>query len=131
MTGALVDGLSLTDVLLILGVAAVLLDRLAEGRGWSKSSKRLREENADLVRYNDELEGKVARLEQHDREKDKQIAVLEKQVAELQSRDQAAVLAAIETHEANAERRGVENHARHTEAMEVWTSIATHLKGAS
>ena len=113
----LVNGLSITDIVLLLGFLAVILDRVADGRGWSRSAKTLRRENEDLVRRNGELEQAVARHQQ-------QIATLEAQVNELQKRDQAAVLKAIETHEARAD-------SRHARTLEVLTDIRDTLKTSS
>lgn len=111
---ALVDGLTLTDIVLILGFAAVILDRVADSRGWSRSSKTLRRENEDLVRRNTELEQTIARHED-------KIRVLEAKVVELEKRDQTAVLRALETHEVRAD-------TRHARTLEVLTDIRDTLK---
>ena len=110
----LVDGLSITDIVLLLGFLAVILDRVADGRGWSRSSKTLRRENEDLVRRNQELEQTVARHED-------KIRVLEAKVVELEKRDQTAVLRALETHEVRAD-------TRHARTLEVLTDIRDTLK---
>lgn len=111
---ALVDGLSVTDIVLLLGFLAVILDRVADSRGWSRSSKTLRRENEDLVRRNGELEQTVARHED-------KIRVLEAKVVELEKRDQTAVLRALETHEVRAD-------TRHARTLEVLTDIRDTLK---
>ena len=111
---ALVNGLSVTDIVLLLGFLAVILDRIADGRGWSRSSKTLRRENEDLVRRNGELEQTVARHED-------KIRVLEAKVVELEKRDQTAVLRALETHEVRAD-------TRHARTLEVLTDIRDTLK---
>ena len=111
---ALVNGLSVTDIVLLLGFLAVLLDRVADSRGWSRSSKTLRRENEDLVRRNGELEQTVARHED-------KIRVLEAKVVELEKRDQTAVLRALETHEMRAD-------TRHARTLEVLTDIRDTLK---
>jgi hypothetical protein len=87
-----------TDIILIVGFMAILVDRILDANGWSRSSKVLRVENTDLVRRNKELEETVARHE-------KEIAALSGQVELLRQRDQTAVLDALERHELNAERR--------------------------
>ena len=110
----LVDGLSITDIVLLLGFLAVILDRVADGRGWSRSSKTLRRENEDLVRRNQELEQTVARHED-------KIQALETKVIELEKRDQAAVLRAIEQHETKAD-------ARHAKTLDVLVEIRDTLK---
>ena len=118
MVAALVNGLSLTDIVLILGFAAVILDRVADGRGWSRSSKTLRRENEDLVRRNGELE-------QTDSRHEEKILTLEQKVVELEKRDQAAVLVKLEEHERNA-------GYRHDKTLSVLTEIRDTLKkGAS
>lgn len=94
----LVDHLSVTDIVLLLGMVGVVLDRVADARGWSRSSKNLRRENTDLLRRNGELESTVVRHEA-------EIASLTSQVELLKARDQVAVLAALERHEVSAERR--------------------------
>lgn len=124
MVAALLEQLSLTDVLLIVGLTGVALDRLADARGWLPSSKRLRRENEDLVRRNTELEQTVARHEQTIATQGAALNALEQKVAELEKRDQAAVLAAIERHETNAA-------SRQRESLAVLTDIRDHLKGAS
>lgn len=111
---ALVNGLSVTDIVLLLGFLAVILDRVADSRGWSRSSKTLRRENEDLVRRNGELEQTVARHED-------KIRVLEAKVVELEKRDQTAVLRALETHEVRAD-------TRHARTLEVLTDIRDTLK---
>lgn len=111
---ALVNGLSVTDIVLLLGFLAVILDRVADSRGWSRSSKTLRRENEDLVRRNGELEQTVARHED-------KIRVLEAKVVELEKRDQTAVLRALETHEMRAD-------TRHARTLEVLTDIRDTLK---
>lgn len=91
-------GLSLAEIAVAVAVAGLAIEKLLDHIGWSRSSKTLRRENEDLVRRNTELEplvGKVQHLES-------QVEALTNQVGELQKRDQAAVLAAIETHERNA-----------------------------
>jgi uncharacterized protein YlxW (UPF0749 family) len=105
---------SLTDVVILLGFAAVILDRVADARGWSRSSKVLRRENEDLVRINAELDKTVTELQA-------KVVVLEAKVSELQVRDQAAVLAALERHETNA-------NARHLNYLDVLTDIRDNLK---
>jgi hypothetical protein len=98
MIAVAVDSLSVTDIVLIAGVAGYLVDRTIDARGWSRSSRTLRRENEDLVRRNGELEQTVGRLEA-------KVAALEVQVGELQQRDQAAVLRALEQHEVHANQR--------------------------
>jgi predicted RNase H-like nuclease (RuvC/YqgF family) len=66
--------------------------------GRSPSSKRLREENVDLIRRNEELTGTVERLEVR-------VDELRGEVDELRKTNQAAVLRAIEQHERSAGER--------------------------
>lgn len=125
------DSLSVTDVLLLVGLAAVALNWVAEVRGWKSSSKLLRAENEDLVRVNHELERDIERLERQNATQAEQIAVLQARVDELSQRDQAAVLARLDAHEINAERRHLDGKSRHQEALSIWTEIRDSLKGAS
>lgn len=115
MTGAAItQGLTITDVVILLGFCAVILDRVADARGWSRSSKALRRENEDLLRINAELEKTVALLQA-------KVAALDLKVVDLEKRDQAAVLAAIEHHEKAA---GM----RHQAFLDVLTDIRDNLK---
>lgn len=97
--------ISLTDIAIILAVLGVFLDRLADNRGWSRSSKVLRAENTDLLRRNVELDATVKRHEATIVTQDSRILVLEAKLEELKQRDQAAVLYALEKHELQAESR--------------------------
>lgn len=117
MIVAVIEGVSLTDLLLILGLAGIALDRLSDTRGWSRSSKTLRRENEDLVRRNGELEQTVARHEA-------ELARLKAQVADLERTNQAAVLTEIRKHEVNAADR-------HTRSLEVLTDIRDTLKATA
>ena len=105
MIASVVDGLGLTDVILILGATGIVATRVAEARGWFKGSSTLRRENEDLVRRNSELENAVSRYERMVDELRMKVNELEVRVAELSARDQAAVLRSIETHEENAGKR--------------------------
>lgn len=128
MTVAVIEGLSTAEAILIVGVVGILLDRIADSRGWSRSSKTLRAENVDLLRRNTELEQTVQRHERTIAGHQSTIARLETKVADLELRDQRAVLAALEMHESNAERRNAEVAARHTEALMVFTEIRDELR---
>lgn len=116
MIAALVDGVSLTDAIIVLGIVGIILDRVADARGWSRSSKRLREENTDLLRQRDEDREKIKRHEST-------ITQLEARVAELEKTNQAAVLASIEKHEAAA-------GTRHDRTIAVLTEIRDTLRAA-
>lgn len=96
---------SLTGVVLILGVVALVVDRVADARGWSRSSKQLRRENVDLVRRNRELDDTVTRHEATITAQGVEITTLMTRVAVLSERDQAAVLEQLKTHERQAEDR--------------------------
>jgi uncharacterized protein YlxW (UPF0749 family) len=104
---------TITDLIILAGVAGYLVDRTVDARGWSRSSKTLRRENEDLVRRNGELEANVTRLEV-------KVATLETQVADLQQRDQAAVLRALEIHESQA-------NIRHEKTLGVLSDIRDAL----
>lgn len=104
MTVALfeLERFTLTDVIVIAGVLGFLVERLVDARGWSRSSRVLRQENQDLIRRNTELEQTVGRHEDTITSQGAQIILLQEKVADLEKRDQAAVLRAIELHEQNA-----------------------------
>lgn len=110
-----VHSLSIADVALLLVAGAYLVDRIMESRGWNRSSKTLRRENEDLVRRNSELEQTVARHETKLAEQRLEIDSLKATVQDLQKRDQASVLLALQKHEVNAEHRHADNVA-HQEA---------------
>ncbi len=84
--------------------------------GRSPSSKRLREENVDLIRRNEELTGTVTRLEQR-------VDELRSEVDELRKTNQVAVLRAIEQHERNA-------GDRNEKTLAMLERIATTLEAA-
>lgn len=84
--------------------------------GRSPSSKRLREENVDLIRRNEELTGTVERLEQR-------VDELRGEVDELRKTNQVAVLRAIEQHERNA-------GDRNEKTLAMLERIATTLEAA-
>ena len=107
--------IGLTDVILLLGILGILLDRVADARGWSRSSKTLRRENQDLLRRNGELEATVARHES-------EIGRLGAQIDLLKERDQTAVLKQLELHETNADRRA-------TRTVGLLEEIRDNLKG--
>lgn len=133
--------ISLTDALLLTAVLGAGIKVLADQRGWTRSTTLVRQENADLRERNATLTAEVARLDVADREKGKQIAALEARIADLQERDQAAVLAAISahdkamgeigaalsalhiSHEKNAQTRREQQRGEHIEAMRVWNEI--------
>lgn len=101
---------SLTGIVLILGVVALILDRVADARGWSRSSKVLRRENVDLVRRNRELDDTVTRHAATIAAQGVQIEALQARVTLLAERDQEAVLTQLRTHERQAEGRAAETN---------------------
>lgn len=123
-TVAVVDSISLTDLLIMVGILGVIVDRLADARGWSRSSRRLREENSDLLRRNAELEDTVKR---HQSEIDR----LKAHVAELEKTNVAAVSAQMAAHEKAASerdsRRAQEDASRHDSLIGVLTEIRDGL----
>lgn len=124
-------GLSLAELAIVLAFIGVVAERIVDSKGWARSSKTLRRENEDLVRRNRGLEETVARHEQTILEQAGKIAALDAKVVELEKRDQAAVLEAIERHEASAAVRHTESAARHMESLAVFHEIRDHLKGAA
>ena len=102
MLGTVIENLSLTDALLLIGLVGITVKTLMEGKGWTRSSKLLREENADLIARNHTLEE-----DRNDRiaieiTLNARIDALEAKVRDLESRDQAAVLQALRDHELGA-----------------------------
>ena len=136
-----VHDLSFADWAILVAVAGYIVTRVAEARGWMTSTGIVRRENADLRERNATLEGEVRRLDEADRAKAERIAALEARLADLETRDQAAVLAAIakhdesmvtlgrslsehhEQHERTARERRVQQQVEHDEAMGVWREI--------
>lgn len=104
MTGW-ITSFSLTDVLVVCAVVGYAIRTFAEERGWLRSTRVLRVENKDLVRRNSELEETVKRHTEKLEEQSGEIQELRGQIVELKARDQAAVLAALQKHEVEAERR--------------------------
>ena len=142
-------GLSLSDAIILAAVLGAGFKVLADYRGWTRSPALVRQENADLRERNATLDAEVKRLDAADREKAEAIARLEAQVDELRQRDQAAVLKAIEMHDAAmlvlgesmmarteeherfAQARRVEQRSEHGEAMGVWNEMREILKTTS
>jgi TolA-binding protein len=98
-------GLTVTDLILLVGFMAVVVDRVADARGWSKSSKRLREENLDLARINAEVAARAKDLAAKVRAAETNITELRAEMDILKMRDQEAVLLALANHEVMAEKR--------------------------
>lgn len=140
MIVGLIESLSLTDALLILGLAGVGTKTFLESTGKIRSAKLLREDNADLTARNKTLEvGKAEQMIELAESKANElkllarIEALELKVRELESRDQGAVLHALAEHEIRAQGRA--DHAeeraaeRHGEALVAWGRIATAIEG--
>ena len=110
-------GLSLTELVIAVGILGYLLRELADFRGWSRSSRLLRTENEDLARRNKDLEETVARHEITLTANDVSIALLEQSIRDLEKRDQAAVLDQLKVVEEKAD-------SRHLETIGVLAQIA-------
>jgi outer membrane murein-binding lipoprotein Lpp len=128
MIGTLIDNLSLTDALLLIGLVGITVKTLMEGKGWTRSSKLLREENADLIARNHTLEE-----DRNDRiateiTLNSRIDALEAKVRDLESRDQAAVLQALRDHELGAINRAEETHRLLQESTVQLVRIAVSLE---
>jgi hypothetical protein len=121
-------GMSPAELAVIVAVLAWAIDRVLDLTGKSPSTKRLRAENEDLVRRNGELEETTARYEEKLTKATARITALEAKVEELEKRDQAAVLAALDRHEAMAEKRYKSvkegDDRRHAEALAVLREIS-------
>lgn len=111
------------EIALTLAAIAYATHLVLDALGISRTSKTLRVENEDLVRRNKELEETVGRLEDQQAKTQAELDVLVPQVAELQQRDQRAVLTAIADHERAA---GV----RHERAIGVLTEIRDAVQAA-
>ena len=103
------------EMLSLLGAVAIIFAALAYGierafdiLGWSRSSKLLRQENEDLVRRNDDLDGQVRGLQSQIATLNQELDVLRARVSELSKTDMSSVLLAIASHEAAAADRSRE-----------------------
>jgi hypothetical protein len=114
---AILEDLTLTNALLVGGLIVVVLAKVADYRGWTRSTALVRQENTDLRERNATLQAHVERLDKADREKGEKIAALEALVNELQQRDQKAVLEAVHDLEAGL-------LSRHNETLVVLREIA-------
>lgn len=115
--------LGVTEIAIVFAALAYVAQITLDATGRSRSSRMLRVENEDLIRRNTELEGKIAGLNTRVAELMTEVSALRVQVGELSQRDQAAVLAAIEHHEAAA-------GARHERMVGVLTEIRDAVKAA-
>jgi hypothetical protein len=97
--------ISFTDIAIIFAIVLGILDRVTDAKGWSRSSKRLREENTDLLRIRAEDKQTIARHEEEIVKNREKISSLEAQINILKERDQLAVLEALKNHEIQAEKR--------------------------
>ncbi len=105
-------GLGPAELIILAGVLTLVVRETADILGWAPSSKRLRVENEDLVRRNQELEDTIVRHESRMASQDDQIAVLRAQVAELEKTNLAAVMESLDRQELGALRRHDENALR-------------------
>lgn len=117
-------GLGLTDIIIIAGVAAYLLDRLVDAKGWSPTSKTLRRENEDLIRRNGELERDVQSLRV-------EVDDLKGKVRDLERTDQASVLRAIEKHESTASERHKRTMTYHEDTNRLLGRAVAALEGGT
>jgi predicted RNase H-like nuclease (RuvC/YqgF family) len=124
VTAGAVHALNFTDVLIMVGILGYLIDRFADARGWSRTSKTLRRENEDLVRRNAELEEAVKRL-------DGELTRLKAQVEDLKRRDQTAVLVALKEHELGAKHRHSENQDLHKANQALLQRAVNALEGGA
>lgn len=123
MMSDIIGTISITDAVVLAGLLIVGIKALADERGWTRSTALVRQENTDLRERNATLDSEVKRLDDLDRDKAKQIAVLQQQVDDLKSRDQEAVLVAIRLHETNAA-------SRFEQMFQVQVDIRDHLRAA-
>lgn len=120
-----IGDLDLTNLLLILGITGVVTKTIMEQKGWTRSSKLLREENRDLIERNTTLERTLERerneFQSTRMEQNGRIVVLESKVHELELRDQEAVLTKLDA-------MAADDRTRHQEAMGTWTRIAEAIE---
>lgn len=102
MIAVTLGDLGVTELAIIFAALAYVTREVLDATGWSRSSRTLRVENEDLVRRNKELDVEVGRMSVAHDALEVEVKALRVQVADLQQRDQAAVLVAIEKHEAAA-----------------------------
>ncbi len=147
MVASFIENLSLTDLLLLIGLVGIGLKTIAEVLGWTPTNKLLREENQALSDRNKTLEEdkaelvlKVAESKAAELKLYARIEALELKVRELESRDQGAVLAALSDHEVRAQeranttdRRSKQQHKEHVDllarAVEALESADFHGQG--
>ncbi len=132
IASSIFDRMSLTDLLLIIGLVGIAVKTVIESLGWTPTNKLLREENAALGERNKTLEAEKAALVLSSAEGKTnelkllaRIESLELKVRELESRDQGAVLAALAEHEVRAQARadnsdtkGGQRHDEHVALLE-------------
>ncbi len=73
-----VIGVGIGEAFILLGVFALLIDRVLDAFGKSRSSRMLRVENADLIRRIGEVEASEIRCRE-------QVAQLQKRVSDLET----------------------------------------------
>lgn len=95
----------LLELSLLLAAATYVIQVTLDTMGWSRTSRTLRTENEDLIRRNKELEDTIRRLEEKVADLQEKLEVLGSELSELRSRDQGAVLDAINEHEHLANKR--------------------------
>lgn len=120
----IVAALDLSELVIVVaaavGVTAYATDRALDALGVSRSSRMLRGENEDLVRRNSELADSIVRRDVTITSQGAEIDRLRERVSELEKRDQAAVLRALEAHEESAD-------VRHARTLGVLTEIRDAL----
>lgn len=94
-----VDGLGLTDALVIGAFLIAAVYTTLDTIGITPSSKTLRRQNGDLRERNQELEDQVHRLMEQVETLQGSVRVLNEKIAVLESRDQQAVLDKLSGHE--------------------------------
>ena len=139
MVASLIENLSLTDLLLLIGLIGIGLKTIAEVMGWTPTNKLLREENIALADRHKTLESekadlvlKVAESKASELKLFARIESLELKVRELESRDQGAVLAALSDHEVRAQGRAdltdKRSKSQHKEHVDLLSRAVTALE---
>lgn len=139
MAAAFVDNMSLTDIILIVGLVGIGVKTVIESLGWTPTNRLLREENVALAERNHTLESEKSELiiaiaegKANELKLLARIEALELKVRELEGRDQGAVLHALADHEVRAQARAdnqeIQSDLRHAEHVILLERAVTALE---
>ena len=121
------------ELAILLAALAYVIERIMDARGWSRSSRLLRQENEDLLRRTLEQDSEIADLLQEVAVLKTHVNQLKGEVSELSKRDQKAVIEMLGRHETDLMKHRSEITTILTEirnALEVMPrSVAEAIKG--